>query len=328
MIDMATQEGTSVVFMFPGQTSRDHTMLARALAGWPGAARIIEQASEVLGRDLYNIANSETAFARNRDVQALVFLTSHLHMLALQEAGIQATCSLGLSLGEYNHLVHIGAVDFFEALKLVDYRGQCYEDAPRGKMLAVMPLEREELQEYVAAFSDRGIVEIANYNAPSQHVIAGEADLVDELADILEDEAMAMCFPVDDVIAMHTHVMDPVAEKLSVKLADINWNIPGSAYHPGVEGGMEVMDPEQIAGLLTRHVNRPVYFYDSLQHIVSARQPEEQGPLALIEVGPLNTLSNMVKRFSGQQVLFTDLPDENRVDFDLHSALQGLEHAG
>lgn len=287
-------------------------MLSRTLEAWPEGRSLVDMACEVLGRDLLKATDVEDPQVRNRDVQVLVFLTSHLHLMALAEHGYATPYSLGLSLGEYNHLVHIGALEFADALKLVDYRGQCYEASPKGKMVAVMPLEREELAQYVSQVAQKGRLEIANYNSPTQHVVAGECGLVDELVELVEEEAMAMCFPVDRSIPMHTHIMDPVAEKYAAALVDAPWQSPVYVYRPGVAPDTEINDPAKIPEMLARHVNRPVYFYDSLIRLLdSVSRP------VLVEVGPEKTLSNMIKRFIDDQVLHTDFPDDGMAQFVL-----------
>src|SRR5690606_9285414 len=108
----------ALVLLFPGQSSRDGDMVARALRMAPSAARrVLEEASDVLSRDLiaHYKGDPRAQFATNRDVQIGVFVTNHVHLEALRERGIEAPVSLGLSLGEYNHLVHIGAFSFADA---------------------------------------------------------------------------------------------------------------------------------------------------------------------------------------------------------------------
>jgi [acyl-carrier-protein] S-malonyltransferase len=55
------------------------------------------------------------------------------------------TATAGLSLGEYTALVFAGAIDFEDAVKLVDIRGRAMQacaDAHPGGMLAVLGLTR------------------------------------------------------------------------------------------------------------------------------------------------------------------------------------------
>src|SRR5947209_4023010 len=100
--------------MFPGQSSRYPEMIEKIVAADMGSAAVVARASQVLGRDLaaHYRAENPRIFATNRDVQIGVFLANHLHLGLLHRAGVDSAHSLGLSLGEYNHLVHIGALSF------------------------------------------------------------------------------------------------------------------------------------------------------------------------------------------------------------------------
>src|SRR5690606_3180638 len=128
-----SEEGpVTTVLMFPGQSSCHPEMLARIVSAWPPATAVIAEASGILSRDLarHYLPDTPAMLARNRDIQVGVFLCSYLHQRALAARGVHGDLSLGLSLGEYNHLVHIGALDFPAALRLVDARGAAYDDGP------------------------------------------------------------------------------------------------------------------------------------------------------------------------------------------------------
>ena len=109
------------VFMFPGQNSKYPGMLERLRTTTPVAERVIGEASEVLCRNLAEHYQKDNPhiFFRNRDVQVGVFLTNFIFARALEIDGIRPDASVGLSLGEYNHLVEIGALSFASALRLL-----------------------------------------------------------------------------------------------------------------------------------------------------------------------------------------------------------------
>src|SRR5262249_34238579 len=130
MNDRRCEETGQRILLFPGQSSRDPAMLERVIDSWAPAAGLVAEASAILGRDLralYHPSRGAAQFAGNRAVQVGVFLCSHLHLEALRARGLETELSLGLSLGEYNHLVHIGALSFADALRLVDARGAAFD---------------------------------------------------------------------------------------------------------------------------------------------------------------------------------------------------------
>src|SRR5215204_905002 len=170
------------VLMFPGQSSRYPAMVERALSLAPEEnTDLVREASDLLGRDLlahYRTDNPD-AFAASRDIQVGVFLSNHLHLRSLERVGLTAERSLGMSLGEYNHLVHIGALEFADALRLVDARGVAYDAGPAGAMAAIFPLELSDLESVVSRAREHGVLEIGNFNSPTQHVLSGEREAVE-----------------------------------------------------------------------------------------------------------------------------------------------------
>src|ERR1700683_924554 len=173
----------ALVFMFPGQNSRYPGMIAKVAALHPATGRLLDRVSDILGRNLryhFRVENQHQ-FARNRDVQVGVFLASHMLLCSLQREGVDTEWSLGLSLGEYNHLVHIGALRFEDALPLLEARGDAYDETPRGAMASVFPIELHALQAATAAASVPGVCSIALHNSPRQHVLSGERDSIQRI---------------------------------------------------------------------------------------------------------------------------------------------------
>ena len=296
------------VFMFPGQSSRYPDMLQRVVHAFPPAKKIVDLASEVLGRNLLGIyEGGESVFDRNRDVQVGVFLTSHLYLTVLRDNGIDAQMSLGLSLGEYNHLVHIGAIDFADALVLVNARGKVYDEGPRGMMAALFPLDVADVEDIVNRASLCGCIQVANFNTPSQFVVAGETEAVKAAMRIAEEDYSIDPVIIEKQIPMHTTVFRPVSDALLPHLRVANFRKPRRPYVSNVLGkAVDNAQPEQIVELLARHVYSPVLWRHAIDSIVE-RQPDA----VFVEVGPRGVLYNMLqKRWHANQKFKTDATDD------------------
>ena len=284
-----------LVFMFPGQSSRYPAMLEKLSANCPNAsAAVLDEASDVLHRDVRRrySADNPAMFATNRDIQIAVFLANHLCLHSLLASGIDAEISLGLSLGEYNHLVHIGALAFSDALKLVDVRGAAYDAGPHGCMASVFPLDLEAIEEVVARVSSVGAVEIVSYNSPTKHVIAGEASAVNAALVILAEEHFIEGVLIEDRIPMHSSVFGPVAISFRPELERAAWRIPNRAYVPNVEGRpFAAPSATFIVDALTRHVHQPVRWCESIEAIAGCHDDA-----AFLEVGPRSVLHNLLQR--------------------------------
>jgi [acyl-carrier-protein] S-malonyltransferase len=281
-----------IVYVFPGQSSRYPEMIEKLLTLGPWNGEIIDRASDVLWRDLrahFNPRN-ESIFARNRDIQIGVFLANHMSCESLRMAGVSADLSLGLSLGEYNHLVHIGALDFDQALKLLDARGQAYEEGPEGAMASVFPIEFDELCQVRECVSHLGRLEIAIRNTPQQHVIAGERAALEASLAILEEEYFIQGVMIENRIPMHTSLFEPVAEAFRPALQSAAWKRPTRPYLPNVLGRF-VSDPgpAQFTALLSEHVCGPVLWQESIEFLA-----DRYTDLVMVEVGPRAVLYNML----------------------------------
>ncbi len=282
------------VFLFPGQSSRHAQMLQAVCRYAPGVCGpLVEQASDTLGRDLasWYSGDSSGQFPNNQDVQVGVFLVNHLHLAVFQDAGLDAPISMGHSLGEYNHLVHIGALAFEEALRLVDRRGELYDRGPSGAMAAVFPLSLEELEPVLRRARVHGSLELACLNSPTQHVIGGERAAVDAALAILDEEFFIEGRVIEDRIPMHTPRFAPVGEALRPHLEAAPWMAPRRPWIPNVLG--EPTDPteELIVEQLVRHVSEPVQWCCSIVSVL-ARWPDA----VFVEVGPRTVLHDLLSR--------------------------------
>ena len=282
------------VFLFPGQSSVDPEAVSRARAAHPAADRIADRARAVLGRRRASryLDWPSAALDSNRDVQIVVFLATQMYLAALQAEGIDADRSLGLSLGEYSHLVHIGPLDFDAALRLVDERGRCYDEAPPGMMATVLAVDHDTVAAVVRDASARGPIAISNINTPTQHVIAGAEPAVSWAAAVLEEEQAAHVTIIERRVPMHSPMMAPVARAFAPALASAPWQAPAKAYLPNVTATpIESPTAGDFISHLTRHVAEPVLWQRSMEGVLSACPAA-----AFVEVGPGGVLHNMVRR--------------------------------
>lgn len=270
-------------------------MIGRALRMAPAAAsRALDEASDVLGRDLraHYAGDERTQFASNRDVQVGVFVTNHIHLEALRDRGLDAPLSAGLSLGEYNHLVHAGALSFADALRLVDARGAAYDAGPRGAMLAAFPVALDDLAEVVERARAFGAVEIVNLNSPTQHVLAGEHPAIAEAERILADELLSHAVRIDDRVPMHSSIFRPAADAFWPALEKAQLRVLAKPYLPNVLARLvHAPAPAVIRELLHAHVFSPVRWRESLEH-VAALHPDA----VFVEVGPRDVLYGLLSR--------------------------------
>ena len=250
---------------------------------------LFQHASDVLHRSVIDYDTAD-AIESNEYVQVSVFLANHAYWQILREECVEGEFSAGLSLGEYNHLVHIGALEFDAALKLVVARAAAYDRGPFGVMAAVFPVEEEAVADAVSQARAHGICEIVNFNSPTQHVLAGDSAAIDEAIRILEDEQAATCVVIDKRLPMHCSLFAPVAALFRPALAAAPFTMPGRPYLPNVLGRFaDDVHPDRIRALLAEHVHRPVLFRQSIDVLF-----DRAADGAYIEVGPRSVIYNLL----------------------------------
>ncbi len=308
--------------MFPGQSSLYPEMIERLIAADAANAACIDEASDVLGRDLrrHYAAGDPTIFGSNRDVQIGVFLANHLHWRMLCARDVAPVASLGMSLGEYNHLVEIGALEWTDALRLIARRGELYDEGPLGMMAAVGPIGIEKLEELLTSPGLNGLVRVSNYNAPTHHVIAGAAEDVQQALELLDSEHFVRGTIIERRLPMHTDMFSPVAHRLAPVLRAAPWKPVRRRHLPNVTGMFaDSATPNELADRMSAHVHRPVLWRASIETIL-ATHPNA----VFVEVGPRSVLSNLLQRRWVQRPRFhTDDGDMQRTVDALAATLTG-----
>jgi [acyl-carrier-protein] S-malonyltransferase len=299
----------TLVFMFPGQNSR-YPQMIDALRPWSGCEQILRDASDVLGRDLsehYRSRNPEM-FSHNRDIQIGVFLASYTLSRRLADEGLRSDASLGLSLGEYNHLVEIGALSFEDALRLLEARGDAYQAGPRGLMMSVFPCDVDQVKEAQKATVSAGQADVSIELAEKHFVLGGEPQAVQAAASWLEEEAYATARVIDSALPMHSRMFQPAADIFKAALEKVKWRAPRQAYISNVDGVcLPAAQATDFADRLYRHVFNTVRWAPSLLETIG-RFPDA----TFVEVGPKCILHNAFRREHKRFRSFcTDDPDSD-----------------
>ena len=137
--------------VFPGQGSQTVGMLAELAEQFDVVKQTFAEASDVLGYDLWALVQNgpDTDLNQTHRTQpALLTASVAIWRVWQQEGGAQPTVMAGHSLGEYSALVCAGVIDFKEAVKLVELRGQLMQEAVPagvGAMSAIIGLENDAI---------------------------------------------------------------------------------------------------------------------------------------------------------------------------------------
>jgi len=284
--------------VFPGQGAQTVGMAGDWVEACPAAAKLFSQAADILGYDLLAICRQGPAEKLNTTAvsQPAILVTSlaALEVLRAREGNPlgDVRITAGLSLGEYTALVFAGALDFADAVRLVDVRGramqECAEQRP-GAMVAVLGMDRDPLSKLCDEARGGEVLEIANVLCPGNIVASGSADACRRLETAALAAGAMKCVPLEVAGAFHTVLMQPAVEKLGAALAAAAFRAPRIPVVSNVDAQPHT-DPAEIRALLARQVVGVVEWNASMATILAT------GVRSVWEVGPGRVLRGLMKR--------------------------------
>ncbi len=282
------------VFMFSGQGAQYAGMGKDLYNNYTVAKEIFDQADEVLGYSIKDICfNDEKKLGDTEFAQPAILVMSIAAMKVLEERGVRADMAAGLSLGEYSAYVASGAMDFKEAVALVQKRGKFMAEAvPNGEgaMYAIIGLDTELVEEACKEAVDMGLglAVPANYNAPGQIVIAGKTEAVAKAAVLAKEKGAKMAVKLKVSGPFHTEMLMPAAEKLAAELRKLAISPMKIPVFTNVNAEI-VQSENDIVPILEKQICCPVRW----EQIV--RNMNERGADTFIELGPGKTLCGLEK---------------------------------
>ena len=287
----------NMAFVFPGQGSQSIGMLADLAEHSPQVQATFAEASEVLQRDLWQLVQEGPEADLNRtDLTQPVLLTASTALWRVwrEREGAQPAFLSGHSLGEYSALVAAGALNFKDAVALVNKRGQFMQEAvPAGSglMAAVLGLADEEIRALCERAAQGDVVSAVNFNSPGQVVIAGNKSAVERAIELCKEAGAKRALPLAVSVPSHCELMRPAADKLAQELSQIEIRMPEIPVVQNVAASVS-NTPEEIKQALIEQLYRPVLWVDCVNAMVA------QGVTQLIECGPGKVLSGLNKRIS------------------------------
>jgi len=283
-------------WVFPGQGSQTLGMLSELAAEYTVIQDTFAQASEVLGYDLWDvIQNDEVKLNQTHITQPAILTASYaIYKLLLEKAHSQPAYMAGHSLGEYSALVCAGVIDFADAVKLVEARGQFMQQAVPagvGAMYAIIGLDDEKVvSSCEQAQTDTGeVVAAVNFNSPGQVVIAGNKGAAEVAANLCKEQGAKRALPLAVSVPSHCALMKPAADQLASLLDDIQFHVPSVPVINNVDVAYPT-DPKTIKQALVEQLYSPVRWTETVTKLADLEVD------ALLEVGPGKVLTGLTKR--------------------------------
>lgn len=286
---------SGIGMMFPGQGSQALGMLSDLADGHPAIGEAFAEAADALGQDLWDLAQNGPAEAldRTENTQPVLLTASVALWRAWRAAGgPEPVVAAGHSLGEYSALVATGVLELTDAVRLVRERGRLMQEAVpagHGAMAAILGLDAADVERCCAEAAEGGVVAPANYNAPGQVVIAGDAAAVDRAVAACKAAGARRAMPLAVSVPSHCSLMQPAAERFSLLLEETSFAVPGFPVIQNLDAESGA-DAEGIRRRLLAQLSSPVRWTECVQAMAG------RGASTLIECGPGKVLSGLIKR--------------------------------
>ena len=276
-------------YVFPGQGSQYPGMGKELYESSAVAAEMFEKANEILGFRISDIMFSGTTeqLRATNVTQPAVFLHS---VILAQVMGIKPDAVAGHSLGEFSALVAAGALSFEQGLTLVAKRAAAMHKACQqtpGAMAAVISTDIATIESVCRG--SEGVVVAANYNAPGQTVISGEAETVNAACEALKAAGIRRALLLPVAGAFHSPLMESARTELEQAIAEAEFTIPRCPIYQNVDSKPHT-DPEQIKANLIKQLTAPVRWSQSVEQMIA------DGINSFTEVGCGTVLQGLIRK--------------------------------
>ncbi|MDG5901370.1 acyltransferase domain-containing protein, partial [Shewanella xiamenensis] len=245
----------------------------------------------------------ESALTNTLYAQSAIGAISMAQYALLTQAGFAPDMLAGHSFGELSALCAAGVISMDDYIKLAFERGQAMAQSPQdadssrdaGVMYAVILKQKQDIEainDCLAQFDD---VKIANYNSPTQLVIAGTTTATQQAAKAIGDLGFkAIALPVSG--AFHTPLVAHAQKPFSQAIDKAQFNTPKIALYANGTGELHSTDANAIKAAFKDHMLQSVHFSEQLEAMYAA------GARVFVEFGPKNILQKLTENTLAEQL--------------------------
>ena len=288
-------------FLFPGQGAQTQGMIKDIVEAFPEAKKVVDEVARITGQDIQKLLWEMPQEELNRsDNSQLAITTASLAiMAALKSKGIEPSCAMGFSLGEFPALYAAGILSFEDVIKVVVQRGKimqevCEKIAEENQgnapgMLAVLGLPPEKVEEIAAGIEG---AYAANLNSVKQTVLAGTAEGLKKAEEAAKQAGARRAVKLAVAGPFHSPLMQRAADNFKVALEGFEFTDPSIPLFSNVTG-KKVTEGKAAKLSAVDHLTHPVRWTDEEQVLAELIKGDTENQWTVIEAGPGKVLSGL-----------------------------------
>lgn len=276
-----------IAFVFSGQGDQYPGMGKLFYDSFPTARDTFRRFEELRpGTIRQCFSGTEEELKETANTQPCLYTMELASALTLMELGIRPDTAAGFSLGECSAAAVAGIMSPEAGFRLVMKRGELMQQASsltEMSMAAVLKLSHEETEEICRSFDG---VYAVNFNCPNQTTVSARTKLLPELLRAVKEKG-GRALPLKVKGGFHSPMMKPAGEAFLEELKKEDLNAPSIPLYSNCTGRVYDAPP---AELLSRQIYSPVLWEESIRAMI------RDGIQVFYEIGPGNTLSNMIRK--------------------------------
>ncbi len=280
-----------IAFVFSGQGDQHPGMGKEFADKYPAALSVYEMCDRLRpGTSAQCFAGTEEELKETKNTQPCLFAFELAAAMILREKGIVPYSVAGFSLGEVVAAVYSGIFSHETGFRLVCRRGELMQhEAEKAdtSMAAVVRLTEEQVQELCAEFTD---VYPVNFNCPGQISVSGLSPQMKEFAARVKN-AGGRAIPLKVKGGFHSPFMNGAAQAFREELTKADRNQGSVVLYSNMTAKPYT---EDVVELLSGQICNPVQWEKTICNMV------KDGVDTFVEIGPGNTLTNMIKKIDAQ----------------------------
>jgi len=282
--------------LFPGQGVQKIGMLDEIINSNKELVDYLSSASKNLDFDLMELISSgpEEKLNLTEFAQPAILATS-IAIAKIKNINSEISVTAGLSLGEYSALVFANCLEFSDALKLVNVRGQLMQSAvPEGTagMLVVLNMELADVYKMIEKVnSSEEEINFSTDNAEGVSVLAGKNSSIDACKKYIEDNDFRRVKTqmVQMSVPSHCSLLSEAQKELENLLNTVEFKVPEIPIIPNVLA-KPTSDVDEIKNSLITQLTNTVRWRETLKYL------SENKIHHIIDAGPGKTILNMARK--------------------------------